>query len=132
MLQTMSGWIWASGALVLAACSSDGNAPMVCHCPAGVFLVSIPADRTSDVESVTATGACSNASPSGKGGYSVSEDSVGTCHIAVTFQSGAPEFDTDVPLARGTFECEASCAPTTSSPVVVPELDGDGGIGGAQ
>jgi len=128
----MSGWILVLGALALAACSSDGNAPMECHCPAGIFLVSVPADRMNDVDSVTATGACSHASPSGKDGYSVSEDGVGTCHIAVTFKSGAPEFDADVQLARGTFECEASCPPVPSSPVVVPELDGDGGIGGAR
>jgi hypothetical protein len=45
------------------------------------------------------------------------------------FKSGAPEFDADVPLTRGTFECEASCAPTPSSPVVIPEVvdDEDGG-----
>jgi hypothetical protein len=62
----------------------------------------------------------------------ISEDSVGTCHIGVVFKSGAPEFDADVPLTRGTFECEASCSPTPSSPVVVPELDDDGGAAGAR
>ena len=106
---------------------------MVCRCPNAAFEVTVPADRVDDVKSVAATGACSNASFDSDR-ISISEDSVGTCHVVVVFKSGAPEFDADVPLARGTFECEASCAPTPSSPVVIPEVAevGDGGAGGAQ
>jgi len=118
--------------LMIAACSSSEPA-MVCHCPNAAFDVTVPADRVNDVKSVAATGACSNASFD-SGRISISEDSVGTCHIVVVFKSGAPEFDADVPLTRGTFECEASCAPTPSSPVVIPEVvdDGDGGAAGAR
>lgn len=113
--------------LMIAACSS-GSTPMACRCPSGAFGVSVPADRIDDVGSVTATGACSNAS-FGSGMIYVSEKSVGTCHIVVVFKSGAPEFDADVPLTQGTFECEASCSPMPSSPVAVPELNDAGAAG---
>jgi hypothetical protein len=93
-------------------------------------LVSVPADRIGDVRSVTATGACSNVSPAMGDQYYVKEDSVGTCHIVVTFQSGAPEFETDVSLTLTTPDCDCAFAPT--SPVVVPEVEEDGGAGGAQ
>jgi hypothetical protein len=56
--------------------------------------------------------------------------SVGTCHIAVTFKSGAPEYETDVALVQGTDECEAVCAPMPTSPVVIPDVDGGSGVDG--
>ena len=119
---------------MVTACGSSGDLrgggggePTVCNCPSGVFSISVPADRVNDVESVSATGACSHASSSNGDEYYLSEDSVGTCHISVTFKSGAPEFEADVPLTRGTYECEAVCAPTPSSPVVVPEAGEDAG-----
>jgi hypothetical protein len=118
------------GWFVISACSSSGSGNDIeCACPSGEFLVTVPADRASDIQSLRASGACSNASRFGCERYSVEEDSVGTCHIAVTFRSGAPEFDTDVALARGTFECEAVCAPTPVSPVVIPDVDGGSGVG---
>ena len=129
-LHAFAGVAW----IMVTACSSSSSGPaLVCSCPAGAFEVTVPADRVHDVESVVATGACSNASFD-SGMISIFEDSVGTCHIVVVFKSGAPEFHADVPLKRGTYECEASCAPTPSSPVVIPEVadDGDGGAGGAQ
>jgi len=109
------------------ACSNESS--FDCRCPSGAFEISVPADRASDVESVTATGACSLASSLGGEQVGLSEDRVGTCHIAVTFKSGAPEYDTDVTLAQGTYECEAVCAPMPTSPVAIPELEG--GEGGA-
>ena len=116
--------------LLLAACTSSGSAE--CSCPLMVVLVSVPADRIGDVGSVTATGACSNVSPAmgDQYQYYVKEDSVGTCHIVVTFQSGAPEFETDVSLTLTTPDCDCAFAPT--SPVVVPELEADGGAAGGR
>ena len=103
------------------AAAGDGS---TCECPQSGFSVSIPADRLDDIESVTATGACSNVSSPKSGPYFISPDSVGICHISVVFRSGAPEFQADVPLTRGTFECEAYCSPSPSFPVIVPELAG--------
>jgi hypothetical protein len=78
---------------------------------------------------MSASGACSGASPFSNRGYFVDAEKVGICHIAVTFKSGAPEYDTDVTLARGTYECEAVCAPMPTSPVVIPDVDGGSGVG---
>jgi hypothetical protein len=117
---------FASLSLAIAACSSSGSTGE-CACPAGEFLISVPADRASDVKSVIASGACEFADSAGNGQYSAASASVGTCHIAVTFKSGAPEYDTDVSIVRGPPSCGCLQGPTTA--VVVPDVDG-GGAGG--
>lgn len=128
-----SAWILGGlSVLALGACASSDDSSQDCRCPAGGFFVTVPADRAADVQAVSATGACSNpselaelksppdaAQPSDE--FSVFEDDVGTCHLSVTFKSGAPEFDTDVQLVRGTVGCQASCSPVPSAPVSVPE-----------
>jgi len=113
--------------LAITACSSSsgGGSDGACSCPAAIFLISVPAD----VASLTASGACGSADHIASDQYSVYENSVGTCHIAVTFKNGAPEYDTDVSLAHGTVGCETQCAPTPTAPVVIPDVDG-GGAGG--
>jgi hypothetical protein len=110
---------------VLASCSG-GNNDTDCRCPANQFRISVPANRASDVQSVTATGACS-IEPPGQVEVDLTATGAGTCHIAVTFKSGAPEYDTDVALVQGTAGCEAACAPVPTSSVAVPELDGGAG-----
>jgi hypothetical protein len=131
----MSNWIYvalAVAGLGSAACSSSGSTDTVCACPNATFLISVPADRATDVASITASGACEFADPAGSGQYSAEATSVGTCHIAVTFKSGAAEYDTDVATVRGPSPCACLQGPT--APVVVPEVDGGGagGEGGVQ
>jgi hypothetical protein len=119
---------FASLSVAITACSSSGGADPVCACPNAAFSISVPADRAADVASVTASGACSRPDLSGGDQTSVLEDSVGTCHIAVTFKSGAPEYDTDVSIGRGPSPC--GCLQGPAAGVVVPDVDG--GEGGAQ
>lgn len=110
-------------ALALLASCSGGNNDTVCSCPLSMLVISVPADRASNVKSVTATGACEKASA-----LSVGPNGTGTCHIAVTFKSGASEYDTDVAIVPGPSPCE--CPQVSTSSVAVPELDG--GEGGDQ
>jgi hypothetical protein len=110
--------------LLVTACDSSSSPDLECNCPANVFAIAVPPDRASDIKSVRASGACAEPVRLSCKEISVLEESVGTCHIAVTFKSGAPEYDTDVTLAHGTFECETVCFPTPTSPVVIPDVDG--------
>jgi len=119
-----------AASLTVAACSSD-NQDEKCNCPAGVFVLPIPAARAADVKSVAATGACSKAESTGNGEFSVSEDDTGTCHLTITFESG-PAVDLAVMLSRGTTGCASECAPTPTSPVEFPGGTGAAGAGGSQ
>jgi hypothetical protein len=59
--------------------------------PAGESLVTVPADRAGDIQSLRASGACSNASRNDCERYSVEDDSVGNVpHRSAALPSSIP------------------------------------------
>jgi hypothetical protein len=80
--------------------------------------------RVTDVKSVSASGACSDAVVANDDGtWSARINDKGECHIVVSFNSGG-QFTDDVALACAPGACCASCGPSPDREVRVPELDG--------
>jgi hypothetical protein len=92
------------------------------------FSVVVPPDRQGDVASVVTTGQCGDAeSVAPDGVFFVRVLGEGTCHVTVTFRSGAPTFQADVPIVTS----KTGCCPGelgAQGPVNVPEAPRDAGV----
>jgi hypothetical protein len=115
------------------ACSCGAQCNHGCH--VGNLDLLIPADRLSDVESIVGTGTCDQGfSPPRAAGfppghYTTVVHGAGTCHVAVSFLSGAPDFVGDVQTAFGS-PCCTNAAYAQPSFLSVPEIGSvDGGTG---
>ena len=92
---------------------------------AGVQVL-VPRSRALDVAAVTGSGAaCSgSAFTNGGGAYQIPVRADGTCHVVVSFRSGASYAD-DVKLGHcSDGACCAACGPEPDHIVNVPEGDG--------
>jgi hypothetical protein len=118
-------WLFATLCASLCTACSNSDEAAACNCPNDAFGVTVPADRAGDVKSVTATGVCL-VSSFDSSNILIGVSGSGSCHITVTFKSGAPEFDANVQIEPATDAC--ACRQVPSSPVVIPELDGGGSI----
>src|SRR5262249_33676862 len=125
----LSARLWDGVALValLSASSCQADRGETCNCPAMTgILVVVPASRTADVVSVTASGAaCEGAThPEGTGDYQISIRGAGSCHVVVSFRTGLPfSDDVDVkPCSSGA--CCTACGPYPDHVVMVPSSDG--------
>jgi hypothetical protein len=106
--------------LALGACASE---TVFCDCGEYGVGISVPADRFDDVANVTATGpgCASEVMTPQPHVFWVRGRAVGTCHIEITFRSGAPTFTADAQVEAHQTGC---CSGFLADPVVVPELDG--------
>jgi|SRR3954470_20678272 hypothetical protein len=118
---------WISGlvalpiaSLLAVGCGAD------CHhsCPISNFAVDVPADRVDDVASVTPTGPCRSESVTGSapGIYFVSVTGNGTCQIAVSFRSGAPDFVASVSIVPNPGPCCVGQPAAQQGIISVPDL----------
>jgi hypothetical protein len=108
------------GAAVLLGCHSD--CPF--DCPISDFVVDVPADRVSDVASVTSAGPCVSESVTGaaQGLYFFSVRDDGVCQVTVSFRSGAPDFVGNVTIAPSPGPCCTGQPVAQSRDIFVPEL----------
>jgi len=112
--------LWCCACLISCSSGDDCNH----SCPTGSFAVTVPEDRLSDVASVEGTGPCSpqtiTGSPPQVFFFGVTGE--GVCHITVSFRSGAPDFVSDVLLAKPKAGCCLNGAYAQDSDVIVPEI----------
>jgi hypothetical protein len=111
--------------LSLLGCQSD---PVFCDCGEVGLGISIPADRIDDVATVTASGpGCESAvmMPYPRV-FWVAGRAAGTCHVEVTFRSGAPTFRADAELVPHSEGC---CNGYIGEGIIVPDLDAGPGPG---
>jgi hypothetical protein len=130
-----NGVVVDSGGVVADGGGRIDGAHCLTTCPVPFVTVMVPADRLNDVASIVGTAPCDHAAATLPG---ESPDlffipilgGEGTCHLTVSFSSGAPAFAADVKVAFSN-----PCCPTQSTPqpgvIFVPEIGSvDGGTGG--
>jgi len=107
--------------LALAACQSTD----FCECGEFGVGIAVPASRQADVDQVTMSGpGCSSeVVVSSPGVYWAQGLGEGTCHVVVTWKSGAAPFMADVAVKLQSVGC---CTGFLGDGVIVPELDGGG------
>ena len=119
----------------LAGACSSASADQCRHsCPLGYLDVPIPADRLSDLASIVGMGTCdqmfselSAAAGFPPGHYTTVVHGAGSCHVTVSFLSGAPDFVGDVQTEFGS-PCCTTVAYAQPSFLSVPEIGaGDAG-----
>jgi hypothetical protein len=103
----------------------DWGARCAHSCPVSTVAVNVPADRVSDVDSVTSAGPCQSAdSVDGfrPGLYFFSPTGDGVCQITVLFRSGAPNFVGSVGIAPNPGPCCVGQATFQNADINVPEV----------
>jgi hypothetical protein len=91
------------------SCGSSTVGSDDCHhsCPISSFAIDVPKSRVSDVAAVTPIGPCAPEQVVGSeaGVYFFRVTGTGVCHLTVSFQSGAPDFVTDVNITPNPGPC---------------------------
>ena len=80
-----------------------------CDCGPTGLTITIPPDRIQDVDRVTTIGACAVEADTGTtpaaGTIHIEASAEGTCHVEITFLSGAPAYATDVAFTYILGDC---------------------------
>jgi hypothetical protein len=90
-------------------------------CPVSTFDVDVPKDRVTDTGPVAASGPCQAPSVYPAATYTFIVTGMGVCHVTVHFQSGAPDFVTDMKITRSPPGCCGNAPVAETTVVYVPE-----------